>query len=751
MSAKYGLAVALSTSTRAARAPQRRAAARAAGRAGLAAALVVLVVAGLGCGGGGGGGPHSTSTPTASPTAVPTVIAGPGLESAITSASADTNGTVIAVFTLTDGQGVPLTPTLSSAQNSQQARVRLTIAELQQYSGGGELGNTFYRYVNQINETAPAFDSKGTLAVVDATTGTYSYTFATVLPAGYDRSQTYTVGMQVDRDFAGQELSANPVFDFIPQGGTPFVWESTTTAQCNACHQPLIAHGNRREVRLCKLCHTEAATDPKGTTIDFRNMIHKIHAGKELPSVVTGPPGSFYGIFSGFSMSYDIFSEKLDDGSVVGVGFPRHLQECAVCHTDGPTAPFYAQKPATAACATCHDNVNPSQQTTAAGPPGTNHPPGGYADGQCNGCHAATQNQEFDISVPGAHVVPETASALQGLNVTITNVSAHAAGQTPTFSFTVTNDAGTALLDLSGLDRLGFAFSGPTTDYTAVFAPTAVGGGASGTLVGPDGEGVFQYTPTTAIPDSAIGTWALGAEARRPVQLTSAVSVEEAAPNPVVTFTVDDSMAQPHRSIVDNANCATCHGEFSVDFSVHGNLRNQIQYCEICHNSTQSDAARRKRDPAAVAAGELNASIDFKVMIHKIHTGENLEQQPYIIYGFGPPPQNYTKLNFGDVRYPGDRRICDTCHIEDSQLIPPYPSTALPTLRTRLDPANGNVIPADPPQIEPIAAVCTSCHDGDDVVAHAETNTAADGTEACPVCHQEGAAYAVSLVHAGRN
>ena len=60
-------------------------------------------------------------------------------------------------------------------------------------------------------------------------------------------------------------------------------------------------------------------------------------------------------------------------------------------------------------------------------------------------------------------------------------------------------------------------------------------------------------------------------------------------------------------------------------------------------------------------------------------------------------------------------------------------------------------VPANPPQIAPIQSVCTACHDGGDAVAHAETNTAADGIEACPVCHQEGAAFAVSGLHAGRN
>jgi OmcA/MtrC family decaheme c-type cytochrome len=743
----------------------------------LIAVFLGSALAWAGCGDDGGGS-KPTPTPTSTATPVPTAAAGAGLMSEILSASvaSDPAGQISVVFTLTDGSGVPLTPTLSSAQNPQQARVRFTIAQLEQYSGGGELGNTFYRYVNDIDATSPSYDSGGTLSVVDAATGTYRYTFNTMLPEDYDPTLTYTVGAQVDRTFAGVQEGVNPVFDFVPAGGTPFVWEDVTTDECNTCHQPLIQHGNRREVRLCKLCHTEAATDPKGTSIDFRVMIHMIHAGKDLPSVVDGPPGSFYGIYSGFSMSYAIFSEKLADGSVIGVGFPRYLEECLTCHAEGPTADFYREKPSAEACATCHDDVNPSLQTTAAGPPGTNHPPGGYADGQCGACHAAIEQQEFDISVPGAHTVPDRSTQLQGLNVAIVALASHNAGQTPTISFTVTNDAGEPYRDLSVLNRLAFAYSGPTTDYTAVFTPTAVGGGAAGTLVGPDGQGLFQYTPATGIPADATGTWAIGAEARREVELTSTVVAEEAAVNPVVTFTVDDSPGMPHRTIVENMNCARCHGDFSKDFPIHGNLRNQIQYCEICHNATQSDAARRKNDPMAVAAGEDNASINFRVMIHKIHTGEDLEQQPYIIYGFGPPPQNYSKNDFGEVRYPGDRRLCDTCHVEDSQLIPPYPSTALPTLRTKLDPANGEVIPADPPEVQPITSVCTSCHDSDAALAHAATNTTdgivptadlttdesasllvfpkviSDGTrdtvvEACPVCHAEGAAFAVSTVH----
>lgn len=730
----------------------------------LATVVTVAVVAVLGCGGGGdGGGGGNQPTPVPTPVATPSGPAGAGVQAEILSAEIEDGGRVTVLFSLTDDAGEPITPVLSSTDDDQQARVRLTIAHLEEYAGGGDLGNSFLRYVNQVNQTTPAYDRNGTLELVDGTRGVWRYVFATAV-SGPVPTDTYTVGMQVDRDFAGVEEWANPVFDFVPGGGTATVWEDTTTDQCNVCHQPLIAHGNRREVRLCKLCHTEAATDEKGTSIDLRNMIHMIHAGKELPSVVDGPPGSQYGIFSSFAMEDVVFAQKQADGNVTGVGFPRPLEECRACHAEGPTAEYYRTKPATAACATCHDDVNPSTRTTKAGPPGTNHPPGAFADGQCSACHKSEMSHEFDISVPGAHVVPEQSAQLQGLNVNLLDVRDHDAAQTPTIAFSVTNDAGAPLRDLTGLNRLAFALAGPTTDYQQLLLATVVGGGASGTLVGPDANGVFEYTYPAAIPAEATGSWSVGAEARRNVQLTEDITTVEAAPNPVVSFTVDgasgalqiaahdlpagfeDPGATPRRTVVDNQKCFACHGEFSKGFQIHGGLRNRVEYCVMCHNPDQSDAARRRNDPAQVAAGAENATIDFKVMPHKIHRGENLTQQPYDVYGFGPAPANYSVIDFGEVLYPGDLRKCDRCHVDGSQLIPPFPGTARGTLQTHLNPSDGSTVVDG--VIPPMSSACTSCHDSDEAWAHVESQTTSGGIESCEVCHAEGRPFAVSVMHA---
>ena len=698
-----------------------------------------------------------TATPTATATSEHTPTpqqAGAGLSSSITGVTIGGDGLIIVTFTLTDADGTPISPVLSATQNPNQARTRFAIAHVENYSGGGDFNRPFSRYVNDVNATRPAFDSGGTLATIDAAAGFYGYTFKTNLPQGFDPTLTYTVGMQVDRTFQGQQLGVDPVYHVVPAGGTPQMLLDVTTQQCNSCHAPLIAHGNRREVGLCVLCHAEAAVDAKGTSIDFRNMIHKIHAGKDLPSVVNGAPGAAFQICG--SRSCDVFAQKDANGVITGVGFPHALEECLTCHSDGPTATYYKDRPATAACATCHDDVNPSESTTAAGPPGTNHfQKRGFPDGDCAFCHVADSGKEFDIAVVGAHVVPERSTQLAGLNIAITGVTNHGAGQTPTISFKVTENSGTALQTLSGLDRVGFAIAGPTTDYGTVLTPTAVGGGASGALVGPDDMGVFQYTPTTAIPANANGTWSVGAEARRAVVLMAVdpslpnQTVEEAAVNPVVTFTVDDSTAAMRRVVVEDQRCGNCHGEFSKGFSIHGNLRNQTEYCVLCHNPNNSDVARRQRDPAAVAAGSPVTSIDFKVMIHKIHRGENLEQQPYLIYGFGPPPQNYGINNFGEVRFPGDLRNCATCHATGTYLLPPFPGTALGKQEGHLDPATGQLVVDG--RLGPIMSVCTACHDADDAMAHAETQTAGSGAEACPVCHEEGRAFAVSILHAGRN
>ena len=142
----------------------------------------------------------------------------------------------------------------------------------------------------------PGYDSGGSLGALDQARGIYTYTFATTLPAGFPATVTHTVGGQVQRSIGAQTLSANPLFDFVPAGGAvTTVRQVATTAECNGCHQPLAEHGGgRREVGLCQLCHTDQGFDESGNSIELQQMIHRIHHGNELPSIVDGALGATY-------------------------------------------------------------------------------------------------------------------------------------------------------------------------------------------------------------------------------------------------------------------------------------------------------------------------------------------------------------------------------------------------------------------------------------------------------------------------
>jgi OmcA/MtrC family decaheme c-type cytochrome len=171
---------------------------------------------------------------------------------------------------------------------------------------------------------------------------------------------------------------------------------------------------------------------------------------------------------------------------------------------------------------------------------------------------------------------------------------------------------------------------------------------------------------------------------------------------------------------VDLDKCNKCHDKLQL----HGNNRNQIQACVVCHNPVTTDSSRR---PAAANPAE---SVDFKLMIHKLHTGEELNFD-YTVYGFGGTP-----INFNEVRFPGDRRNCAACHVGNTYAVP-LPSTATPvtTPRNFWEPTR------------PTAAACLACHDSTEAAAHAFVNTASFG-ESCAVCHKEDAEFAVSRVHA---
>lgn len=527
------------------------------------------------------------------------------------------------------------------------------------------------------------------------------YRFATTLPQNMDVTKTTTLsiwGRRSLQSIIGKDyIFTNINYDFRPDG-QPVTerWDAMDASACNVCHDPLGAHGGPRNTpKNCVLCHQpELPNDAvTGNTFDFKVMIHKIHMGKNLPSVQAG--GNY-----GFGRNVDFST----------VAYPQEIRNCTTCHRPERTeGHIWYANPSRAACGSCHDTIDwETGEGHIAGPQ--------LDDRSCASCHVPEGESEFDVSIKGAHTVPTKSAQLPGLVLEIRGVTNTGPGQRPTVTFTLKNKAGEDVAP-SSLASFFFLAGGPTGEYTRYFRENAR---TASTCSG----GLCTYTFSAAIPEDAAGTWALSADYYQNVVIdnhtATGLSVRHAGLNPIAYFPVTDAQPLPRRAVVDTAKCNKCHDVLAL----HGGQRFKVEECAICHHPNETDTARR---PAAQQPAE---SVHFKYLIHKIHTGEELIRD-FTVYGFGNTPHNYN-----EVLYPGDRRNCEACHTAGSYGVPlPAGTLPTPTLRDWYSP------------MQPAAAACLSCHGTVDAAAHAYTNTAPFG-ESCASCHGADREFAVVKVHA---
>ncbi len=578
----------------------------------------------------------------------------------------------------------------------------------------------------------------------DLETGHFKYTFGTALPAGFDQTKTTTIAIYGNRVMpadilGGKSYTANIEFDFRPDGAAVVdKWDKINQAtSCNNCHDPLSAHGgSRRDVKLCILCHQPQTVDPDtGNTVDMKVMVHKIHAGERLPSVVAGTP---YVIIGNSQSVHDYSDVKYPQGDT---------RNCAFCHegtgaasTKPTQASVWYSNPSVAACGSCHDDVN---FTT-----GANHTsaPGGLpaADGTCATCHQPQGNFEWDAGIKNAHVTPLKSAQLKGYKASIVSVTNAGPGKKPTVTFKLQNGDGTPVdpgyFKVAANGTVNILLGGPTSDYTN--SGEAAAGQpfreAAQTATYNATTGVATYNFTNAIPATAKGTYVASIETRRAVTLNPAprvgsATINEGAPNQPFYFAVTGTSATPRRTVVSLTKCNACHDRLDILFS-HGNQRIAIEHCVICHNPNGSDIGRRPADHSQ----DPGESIEFARMIHRIHTGAELAQD-FTVFGFGG---GFT--NFNDVGYPGDRRNCLACHVNAASYALPLPITNQPVVTERdfFSPRGS------------ATAACTGCHDSRDVAAHAFLNTAyfpgspTVPAEACGTCHGTGTDLDVAKVHA---
>jgi OmcA/MtrC family decaheme c-type cytochrome len=661
----------------------------------------------------------------------------PGLTITVNSAAISATGTITVTYSLTDPDGLPLDSAgVTTPGTISLSYVAAVIPSNQQdyttYTTRAATG-TVLGTIQQ-----PGADSGG--AVASAGPGQYTYTFHTTAPAGFDVTATHTIGIYGSRNLTAYNLGTNyasATYNFVPNGAkVTRVHDIIETASCNACHDQLSAHGgSRRGMPMCVLCHTEQNMDPNtGLTLDAKVFFHKLHMGASLPSVVAGTP------YIPAMNSFGTFNYS----TVVFPADPGDPRRCEVCHsqtTGAAQATAFLSNPTRAACGACHDDVNFAT--------GANHPGGIQAnDALCANCHIPQGEMDFDASILGAHVAPTASTLLSGLAVNITKVQNGTAGSAPVVSFTVLNTAKQGV-PLSQLGSISFTMAGPTTDYgytsfgSNVTTPGYVTESAAGATC--DNNGNCMYTFTHTVPATATGTYAIGVEARRTETVpeliagtTSQVAIEYGAPNKVVYFSVDGSPVASRRAVVALANCNQCH----VALSLHGTLRNNTEYCVMCHNPSNTDASTRATATNAADKAAPPEGINFNLLVHRIHYGINMQaaNRTYIVVGFGGSHNDFSSTLFPALSPTGaatDTENCSLCHINSTE----QNDLALSGLNAVTDPQG----PINP--VQPFTSACTGCHVDLPAASHALANTTALG-ESCAVCHASGAAYAVDQVHA---
>ena len=670
---------------------------------------------------------------------------GPGVQVEITGLTVAANQAVVA-FKLKDGTGIPLDRTGALTEGA----VSMGFVLGQLAADGAGAPQQYTSYVTR-TQTAPdgtsaiqaAAETSGTFATVDVRQGSYTYTFATAL-TGFDASKTQTVIATAARTYEGTAYSGRATRSVRPDGGAMVTRDVTNQSACGTCHGSFAAHGNRyTSADQCIVCHTPQSTDPDTrNTVDFKVMIHKVHRGDELPSVLAGNPYRIIG-----------FGQSVHDFSTVA--FPQNIARCTSCH-EGAQANQFKTNPSREACTSCHDRTSFEQPVPAGY---TLHGGGPLpANAPCGVCHGADSGVA-PISVKHTVAAYDTAHAL---TVDILDVGPAVRGQPLTFTFQVKYDGVGRNLTTAPLNTLRALITGPNGDFTTYWTVgtssnpwaqvTVAGTGATGTLAPIDlAAGTYRYTfpATIVIPANATGSFTVAMEAA-----TNAAEPRYVAVSPTKAFSVTGATVA-RRQVIDPAKCNGCH----YDLTFHGGSRRGAAYCVTCHNPENANNERIARVEGSTVLAE---SVDFRVMIHKIHAGEELSQ-PYTIYAFPAPTTANpagTPTDFGEVRYPRPRTDCAACHLPNTFTLPASGAGRAPSILQELtcteDPAADTDSFCTSPfwnvtrtyRLAPETSVCTSCHDQPWVAAHAEVNTTVLGAEACTTCHGPGSAYDVSTVHA---
>jgi len=221
--------------------------------------------------------------------------------------------------------------------------------------------------------TPAAGSLPGTLTLVDAATGEYTYVCDNTLPAS-NNVQRIIVTARWRETIGGVRYvfanAANASYDFLQSDPATELTSSgadmVSTAACETCHGARIGDvghgGGYTKVKTCNNCHNVnymgSRNDGEG---DLAFMIHRIHNAGDFLKLDHGGPISF-----------------------AHVTYPQEINTCTKCHTSSaPDANLHYDVPTRANCGSCHANVNVNFAD-----PATTHGGGQQLnDSRCAVCH----------------------------------------------------------------------------------------------------------------------------------------------------------------------------------------------------------------------------------------------------------------------------------------------------------------------------------------------------------------------------
>lgn len=255
-----------------------------------------------------------------------------------------------------------------------------------------------------------------------------------------------------------------------------------------------------------------------------------------------------------------------------------------------------------------------------------------------------------------------TPAVADGIILKITNVTIDPADNRPIVRFTLTNSKKQPL-DIAQADANGVRFAiGKITaggDQYVSYIVSKVAG-ANYTMAGQTktpalaqadqpgldsgGDttkvktGEYTYKMKTALPadfDKTVTHAVVG---------TATANARASVSNDAYYFVPNGAAVATTRQVVATENCNQCHDPLAA----HGGSRQDPRVCVLCHTPQNVDP-------------ETGNTLDFKVMVHKIHRSANLPSvvagTPYFIVG-----HSQTVADFSDIAFPQDIRNCTTCH-----------------------------------------------------------------------------------------